>query len=99
MRCGRHLVCLFVVLLSACGGYPRWDYTPGRSHIVRSGETLSNIATRYGRDHRDLARWNNLGDGSLIYPGDSPDAAGRHRGDPAIGQIQTRAEIVAAGAQ
>src|SRR5690606_14503516 len=38
-------------------------------HVVRSGETLFTIAWRYGRDYRDLARWNRLGDGSLIYPG------------------------------
>ncbi len=37
--------------------------------MVRSGETLFTIAWRYGKDHRDLARWNRLGDGSLIYPG------------------------------
>ena len=27
------------------------------------------IAFRYGEDAADLARWNSLGDGSLIYPG------------------------------
>ena len=36
---------------------------------MRAGETLFTIAWRYGRDYRDLARWNDLGDGSLIYPG------------------------------
>jgi lipoprotein NlpD len=36
---------------------------------VRTGETLFTIAWRYGKDHRDLARWNDLGDGSLIFPG------------------------------
>ena len=36
---------------------------------MRAGETLFTIAWRYGKDHRDLARWNDLGDGSLIYPG------------------------------
>jgi lipoprotein NlpD len=47
---------------------------------VRAGETLAAIAFRYGKDYRDLARWNNLGDGSLIYPGQvirlSPPAGG-----------------------
>ncbi len=38
-------------------------------HTVRSGETLIEIAWRYGTDYHDLARWNNLGDGSLIFPG------------------------------
>jgi lipoprotein NlpD len=30
---------------------------------------LFTIAWRYGEDPRDLVRWNGLGDGSLIYPG------------------------------
>jgi lipoprotein NlpD len=59
---------LAVILLTACGPAARRDHAPD-IHVVRSGETLFTIAWRYGRDHRDLARWNRLGDGSLIYPG------------------------------
>ncbi|MFQ6003897.1 MAG: peptidoglycan DD-metalloendopeptidase family protein [Woeseia sp.] len=58
-----------LVLIAACGPRTRWDHTPTEQHVVRSGETLFTIAWRYGEDHRDLARWNRLGDGSLIYPG------------------------------
>ena len=61
-------VLLLACLLAACGA-PRYGYDPNR-HIVRSGETLFSIAWRYGKDPRDVARWNNLGDGSLIHPGD-----------------------------
>ena len=57
------------VLLSACGSTTRRDHAADSYHVVRSGETLYTIAWRYGRDYRDLARWNRLGDGSLIYPG------------------------------
>jgi lipoprotein NlpD len=57
------------ILLSACGSAIRREPAPDSYHVVRSGETLYTIAWRYGRDHRDLARWNRLGDGSLIYPG------------------------------
>jgi lipoprotein NlpD len=39
------------------------------SYEVRPGDTLFGIASRFGLDHRDLARWNHLGDGSLIHPG------------------------------
>ena len=53
--------------LSACGG-TTWQ-APRDQHIVRQGETLFSIAWRYGKDPRDVARWNRLGDGSLIYPG------------------------------
>ncbi|MBT8086923.1 MAG: peptidoglycan DD-metalloendopeptidase family protein [Gammaproteobacteria bacterium] len=57
-----------LLLLASCGSATRWQDTP-QTHIVRSGETLSAIAWRYGKDPMDLARWNRLGDGSLIYPG------------------------------
>src|SRR5690606_2895301 len=58
---------LAVLFLTACGTATRRDHAPD-THIVRAGETLFTIAWRYGRDYRDLARWNRLGDGSLIYP-------------------------------
>jgi lipoprotein NlpD len=72
---------------AGCGGKAvRWtpDY-----HVVRSGETLYAIAWRHGLDHRELAAWNGLGDGSLIYPGQrirlSPaaPAGGQSRPPPA----------------
>jgi lipoprotein NlpD len=57
-----------VLLVAACGSSPRIERTRDY-HIVRSGETLYTIAWRYGKDWRDLALWNDLGDGSLIHPG------------------------------
>jgi len=68
-RAARSTVVLLLVFLAGCVGQSRWNYTPAQSHVVRSGETLFTIAFRYGKDHRDLALWNRLGDGSLIYPG------------------------------
>ena len=65
----RCLVTIVVLLLAACGPQTRWDHTPTQQHIVRKGETLFTIGWRYGEDSRDLARWNKIGDGSLIYPG------------------------------
>jgi lipoprotein NlpD len=61
---------LLCVLLAAagCSSGSRWDAQPDE-HFVRRGETLFSIAWRYGKDPADLARWNRLGDGSLIYPG------------------------------
>ena len=58
------------VLLAACGSSPKWYDNPD-THIVRKGETLYSIAFRYGKKPEDLARWNRLGNGSLIYPGQS----------------------------
>ena len=66
---GRVVPALLVTLsLAACGSGSSWQAKP-EQHIVRKGETLSAIAWRYGKDPVDLARWNQLGDGSLIYPG------------------------------
>ena len=61
------LLLLLILLLSACGS-TRWE-DQRNTHIVRTGETLYAISWRYGKDPADVARWNNLGDGSLIYAG------------------------------
>jgi lipoprotein NlpD len=60
------LLCI-TLLLAGCGG-ARW-HDDADTHIVRSGETLFSISWRYGKDPKDIARWNRLGNGSLIYPG------------------------------
>jgi lipoprotein NlpD len=59
---------LFLLFIAACGSQSSWQENP-QSHIVRKGETLFSIAWRYGKNTKDIARWNRLGDGSLIYPG------------------------------
>jgi lipoprotein NlpD len=55
-----------LLVLAGCSNALRWepDY-----HTVRQGETLYSIAFRYGLDQRQLAAWNGLGSGRLIYPG------------------------------
>jgi lipoprotein NlpD len=67
LRC--FVAAAILLLLVACGPRTRWDHTPREEHVVRTGETLFTIGWRYGEDPRDLSRWNKLGDGSLIYPG------------------------------
>jgi lipoprotein NlpD len=74
-----------LVFIAACGSQSSWQDNP-QTHIVRKGETLFSIAWRYGKSSKDLARWNRLGDGSLIYPGqvlklNGPSASG-HRSKP-----------------
>lgn len=73
LKLGRGAVfVLALILLSGCTSAVRWDSPASdRSdrHVVRKGETLYSIAFRYGKDPDALARWNRLGDGSLIYPG------------------------------
>ncbi len=66
MRGATVVICL---VLGGCVTPTFWDHTPQESHVVRSGESLFVIAHRYKLDHRALARWNNLGDGTLIHPG------------------------------
>ena len=62
------IVLLLSLLLASCGGQSTWQ-NGSQTHIVRGGETLFSISWRYGKDPDDVARWNRLGDGSLIYPG------------------------------
>ncbi len=57
---------ILTVVLTACSNALRWtpDY-----HTVQTGETLYAIAMRYDIDHRRLAAWNGLGDGTFIRKG------------------------------
>jgi lipoprotein NlpD len=62
-------VCVTTVLLvSGCAGALTWNPDV---YTVQKGDTLYAIAWRYGLDQRDLAAWNGLGSGHLIYPGQS----------------------------
>jgi len=60
-----------VVLAGAgCGGQAlTWEEPVAESYRVRQVDTLYSIAWRNGLDWRELARWNGLRDGTLIYPG------------------------------
>ncbi len=64
----RLLSILVLLCLTACGPAVRWGQSADE-HVVRRGDTLYSIAFRYGHTPAELARWNRLGDGSLIYPG------------------------------
>lgn len=41
----------------------------GSTYVVRSGDTLSAIASRHGVSLKDVLAWNGLGMHSIIYPG------------------------------
>ena len=68
----RVVIAAAVLLVAACsnmayedgGGAAPRTASSGRaapdSYVVRSGDTLTSIAFRYGLDAREIARWNNL---------------------------------------
>jgi len=68
-------------LLAACSGDEVHERTAGREHssaravagpgqyVVQRGDTLYSIAFRNQLDFHDLADWNGIGRGYVIYPG------------------------------
>jgi lipoprotein NlpD len=60
------VLCLAGCLTTPPGPVPQAE---GRVHVVQRGDTLYNIAFRYGLDHRDLARWNRIDNPNLIHVG------------------------------
>lgn len=40
-----------------------------KTYTVKSGDTLSGIAAKYGTDYRTLAKANGLANPNVIYPG------------------------------
>lgn len=60
------LLPVFAVLLGGCAGLVSWNPD---AYVVRQGDTLYAIAWRHNLDPQQLAQWNRLGSGNLIYPG------------------------------
>lgn len=48
-------------------------------HVISQGETLYEIAWRYGKDYRDLAEINNIRSPYIIYPGQTLSLNGQRR--------------------
>ncbi|MFK8014617.1 MAG: peptidoglycan DD-metalloendopeptidase family protein [Gammaproteobacteria bacterium] len=77
-------IAIVVLAVSGCSSAVRWGEPQARTtttrvpskpaavpttHKVRAGESLYAIALRYALSAPDLARWNRLGSGELIFPG------------------------------
>jgi lipoprotein NlpD len=90
------MLCAGILALAGCGGSAlTWEpgneqkpeYATASKYTVRSGDTLYSIAWRNRLDWRDLARWNGLADGGLIYPGQvlhlAPPVKSANAGAPA----------------
>ncbi len=54
--------------LAGCASMLSWE---SNTYVVQPGDTLYKIAWRYSLDYRDLADWNGLGSGNMIYAGQS----------------------------
>lgn len=57
---------LGLLALYGCSSQP---VRSGRTYTVKAGDTLYSIATRYGVDYRELARWNHIGSDYQIRTG------------------------------
>ena len=66
--CRKFLLSVIAALIvgGCSSGTLNW---PSSYHIVARGDTLYSISWQYGMDYRVLARWNDLGDGTLIREG------------------------------
>lgn len=71
-------LCILLLLNSACFRFVKHEQEQSKApstsskvvthHRVKPGETLYSIAFEYGRDHRDVARWNRISRPYTIYP-------------------------------
>jgi membrane-bound lytic murein transglycosylase D len=57
-------------------------------HTVRSGESVSSIARRYGVSVDDIARWNDLDDTARIFPGERLRVAALGAREEALGSVR-----------
>ena len=104
LRSARGLICGCVAasVVAACGGQTNLapvttveagSTGPGDSHTVRKGETVYAIAWRYGFDYRALAKWNQLSEPYIIYPGQNLALRGEMpvelKSDSGLGRAQT----------
>ncbi len=97
---------LVVVTLAGCGGGGQGASRDASraapdTYVVKAGDTLFGIASRFALDYHDVARWNRLGDGSRIYPGQrlrltppqglsgAPPPRGDQDGEPALAPAVT----------
>lgn len=72
----RILGCILVPFIAGCSTFSKQNAAPvieigisQGTHIVQRGETLYEIAWRYGRDFRDIAAANRISSPYVIYPG------------------------------
>jgi lipoprotein NlpD len=94
MKHWKHLfgaVC--VSLLSSCAYFSQENAAPvidlkhDNIHVISRGETLYEIAWRYGKDYRDIARINHIQSPYIIYPGQKLSINGTRR--PKLSNIKT----------
>jgi LysM repeat protein len=65
----------------------------GIEHTVLKGETLTNLATKYGSDAHDIAIYNNLADGASLTVGNTIIIPNAEVSQPAVRTPQTTKQI------
>jgi len=78
---------------------PVAELTPGRktTHVVRGGETLSEIAARYGLSTRDLMAFNGISDASRIQAGQTLRLVAPEERVPVVAPTPTSTYVVRSG--
>ena len=69
VRFARVLTVIAVVAILAFGAVAQPAHAQNQVHVVRRGETLSSIATRYGTTTQAIVRSNGLPNPNYIYAG------------------------------
>lgn len=78
-----------VVLTTAAAVWASGSTAHAGTHVVKAGETLSSIATRYGTSIESLARTNDIGNINLIVAGERLRVPGRTASSPRRHKIQS----------
>ena len=58
-----------VIKIPTNGSIPSTPSSSAEYYVVKSGDTLSGIAARYGTTYQKLAQMNGIQNPNLIYPG------------------------------
>lgn len=76
---------------------PEPEVVRPKSHRIKAGETLIEIATNYGLDYRELALWNGIADIDSIYVGDSLRLSPSPAAPAAKPVVKNKAPVIISG--
>ncbi|MEP7287249.1 MAG: LysM peptidoglycan-binding domain-containing protein [Chloroflexota bacterium] len=85
----RRLLFVLLIAIAILASLPRPTYAQAATHVVREGETLTSIASRYKTTVETLIALNNLKDGDALYIGQVLKLPGSGAGLTSAAQPQT----------